>query len=37
MRKKLIGALAGFLVIMLVFTLLSRAADSMGIPKGIYG
>lgn len=33
MRKKLIGALAGFLVIMLVFTLLSRAADSMGIPR----
>lgn len=33
MRKKLISALAGFLVIMLAFTLLSRAADSMGIPR----
>lgn len=33
MRKKLIRALAAFLVIMLVFTLLSRAADSMGIPR----
>lgn len=33
MRKKLVGALAGFLAVMLVFTILSRAADSVGIPR----
>jgi len=33
MKKKLIGVLAGFLVVMLLFTLLSRAADSLGIAR----
>lgn len=33
MKKKLLWALAGFLGIMMVFTVLSRAADSVGIPR----
>lgn len=33
MRKKAIGALCGFLAVMILFTMLSRAADSMGIPR----
>lgn len=33
MKKKQIMALAGFLVLMLVFTILSRAADTMSIPR----
>lgn len=33
MKKKIIQMLGGFLALMLLFTMLSRAADSMGIPK----
>ena len=33
MRKKVISMLCGFLVLMLLFTILSRAAASMGVPK----
>lgn len=33
MRKKVMGMLCAFLVLMMLFTMLSRAADSMGIPR----
>lgn len=33
MKKKIIQMLGGFLAVMLLFTMLSRAADSVGIPR----
>ena len=33
MKKKVIQMLGGFLVLMLLFTMLSRAADGMGLPR----
>ena len=33
MKKKIIQMLGGFLALMLLFTMLSRAADSVGIPR----
>lgn len=33
MKRQMMGLLAGFLVLMLLFTFLSRAADSMTIPR----
>lgn len=33
MKKKIVQMLGGFLALMLLFTMLSRAADSMGLPR----
>jgi len=33
MKKKVVQMLGGFLVLMLLFTMLSRAADGMGLPR----